>query len=337
MKVKCADFNGFPERAIKLKPYVIYLAGMLILLFSFCSKAACTSYHSGDINFNMGDVRVPYNPAVGTVLKEVVVAAPRAGADGCSIGVADGYSKYTLGSPTGQKYGENDIYSTNIPGVGFAICYADCNSAITRGAWYPFVTLNDPELNSWVEFNGFPWHFLLVVTGDVNNSGPITLGQYGESGIAGNAMARVVLTGGTIKATECDLEQDKALIDFGGLPAEQFTSVGKTTQEKNFDIGLTCDGQANISVALEGQQNAETSDTSILALTNSGSQNIATGLGAQILYNNSPLKLNEKIALKTTTGNVLETFSFSARYYQTKSVVTPGEANVVATLSITHQ
>lgn len=320
---------------LPVKGFTFLVLAILLSLLSFCCKAECTSYQPGSISFNMGEVIVPYNPDVGTVLKEVSIASPPFSANGCQM-VNDAFSKYTTGNPTGLKYKQNDIYSTNIPGIGFAICYWNCDNA-NGGGWYPFVTLNNHLNYNSINYGGAPFHFLLIVTGEVDGSGPLDLGEYGEVGVSQTAIAKIVLTGGSIKATQCNSEQNNILIDFGGLPAEQFTSIGATTLSKEFNIGLTCDGKANISVALEGQQSEESSDSSILALTNMGQKDVATGLGVQIIYNGNPLEINKKIPLKTTEGNIIETFPFSARYYQTKSVVTPGEANVVATLSITHQ
>ncbi|WP_449550336.1 fimbrial protein [Lelliottia amnigena] len=309
---------------------------VVLLALPFCSKASCTSYSPGNINFDLGVVDVPNSTPVGTVLKIVTITAPPAGSTGCTLGETDGFSKYVTGNPTGMKYKENDIYSTNIPGVGFAICYFSCDSS-TAGGWYPFVTYNNVLHATYLEFGNLPWSFVLVATGEINESGPLTHGEYGEVGLGNTAVGKIFLTSGTIKATECNLEKSDVFIDFGGLQASQFIAPGTTTQEKSFNIGLTCNAAANINVTLEGQQSGDSSDPSILALSNMGQQGVATGLGVQIIYNGNPLEINKKIPLKTTEGNIIETFPFSARYYQTKSVVTPGEANVVATLSITHQ
>ncbi len=79
-----------------------------------------------------------------------------------------------------------------------------------------------------------------------------------------------------------------------------------------------------------------TGDTSVLALNGQGTPGTADGVGIQMLYNNVPLQLNNRIVLKRSAGGQ-ETFPLVARYYQTRSVVRPGSANATATLNITYQ
>ncbi|MOA33246.1 Type-1 fimbrial protein, A chain precursor [compost metagenome] len=74
----------------------------------------------------------------------------------------------------------------------------------------------------------------------------------------------------------------------------------------------------------------------MLALTNTGQAGTAGGMGVQLLYGGTPLKINNNIVLKATPGGQ-ETLQFTARYYQTNKVVTPGKANSSATLNITYQ
>ena len=103
------------------------------------------------------------------------------------------------------------------------------------------------------------------------------------------------------------------------------------------NLGLNCDPGANINVELAGTQNPDApADASVLALTGQGGPETAGGVGVQIVYNDVPLQLNNRIVLKKSAGGQ-ETFPLVARYYQTKSQVKPGSANATATLNITYQ
>lgn len=85
-----------------------------------------------------------------------------------------------------------------------------------------------------------------------------------------------------------------------------------------------------------GTQNPDVGTASVLALTNQGDADVAQGVGVQLLYNGSPLILNNRLVLKSSTGGQ-ETFPITARYYQTRTTVTTGKANASATLDLTYQ
>lgn len=75
---------------------------------------------------------------------------------------------------------------------------------------------------------------------------------------------------------------------------------------------------------------------SVLALTGQGSETVADGVGVQLLYNNAPVQLNNRLMLKQSSDGT-ESLPITARYYQTKPVVKAGEANATATLDMTYQ
>jgi type 1 fimbria pilin len=117
-----------------------------------------------------------------------------------------------------------------------------------------------------------------------------------------------------------------------------FGGPGSTTGAQSIPINLSCNAGVNIMASLSGNQNAETSTASVLALTGAGTAGVASGVGIQLLYNDTPLVLNQNITLKTSSGGVeFPDGSFTARYYQTKSVLTSGDANATATLNLTYQ
>ncbi|MNZ88833.1 Type-1 fimbrial protein, A chain precursor [compost metagenome] len=139
-----------------------------------------------------------------------------------------------------------------------------------------------------------------------------------------------------ITALACSLTNTTISVPLGDVQSSAFTGITTTAGDKTFNLGLSCDKDANINVALAGSQNADTADTSVLALTNAGQSGTAKGVGVQLLYGSVPLKLNNNILLKTSAGGQ-ETLPFSARYYQTQTAIGAGLANSSATLNITYQ
>lgn len=221
----------------------------------------------------------------------------------------------------------NHAYATNIPGVAIAVDvswgYLD-NPPSTDNTGSGAVHLP-------------PISYTLYKTGDIQ-SGQFTTGQIGTWTVSGITPMTINMIGGSITQVACSVTTPNLTFpigtvskaDFGTAPG--FTPANTSTQ----NLGLDCDPSANIKVTLNGQQNPDVSDASVMALNNQGSANTAQGVGVQLLYDGNPLIINTRLALKTSSGGK-ESFPITARYYQTRNSVTVGEANTSATLTLTYQ
>lgn len=140
----------------------------------------------------------------------------------------------------------------------------------------------------------------------------------------------------TLAMSACSLNNYTASVPLGNVSDSAFTGVGSTPGIKTFTVGMDCSFGVNINVALHGTQNADTSDNSVLALTNAGGAGAAAGIGVQILHDDTPLKIDENIKVATSLGGH-EDLTFAARYFQTKPAIEAGAANTTATLEVTYQ
>ncbi|MRS90357.1 fimbrial protein [Enterobacteriaceae bacterium RIT714] len=140
----------------------------------------------------------------------------------------------------------------------------------------------------------------------------------------------------SISLNSCSLAAHSIAIPLGDVSDSSFTGVGSTSGAKAFSLKLSCNMGLNVHVALDGKQNADTSDTSVLALTEAGEDGTAGGIGVQILFNDTPLKLSEDI-LVGTTDTFNETYNFMAQYIQTKPTIDGGTADTTATFNVTYQ
>ncbi|MBV7406127.1 fimbrial protein [Enterobacter sp. ENT03] len=109
-----------------------------------------------------------------------------------------------------------------------------------------------------------------------------------------------------------------------------------TSGQNTQNLGLNCSPDTSINVRLSATQNPDSSDNSVLALNGQGSAGVADGMGIQLLYNDAPLQIDQTLHLKRSVGG-LESLPITARYYQTKNIVTPGSANATATLELIYQ
>lgn len=139
---------------------------------------------------------------------------------------------------------------------------------------------------------------------------------------------------------KCTINNNNMSFDIGNVSITDFDGQSGYAPAKTSvqDLNLSCDNNANINITLTGNQHPDCSEQSVLALSNQGQPGVAQGVGVQLLYNNIPIKLNEMLNLKRSTGGQ-EIFPIEARYYQTKDKdqIRPGKANATATLNLTYQ
>lgn len=283
---------------------------------------------SNSVSF--GTINVQRDLAVGTVLATVKTPPgdPSTKFIFCN---AQGWTSNNMVYGGGIATSVPNVYATNVPGVGI------------RASLYGVYPYNSPSTTSWwpaetTFLNSVPSTVELVKTGPVT-SGMLNPGQVGVT-FTNDDQSKIAydisITQSKIIAIQCAISNPNINIHLDDVLGSNLKSPGTVAKPRDFDIGLQCDPDARINVMLTGVKNTDTSAVGVLQLSNAGNANVATGVGIQILYGNTPVEINKNMVLKTSAGGQ-ETFTFRAQYYQTKSTVTTGSANATATLEITYQ
>lgn len=134
----------------------------------------------------------------------------------------------------------------------------------------------------------------------------------------------------------CELQGSRhRTVALGEVARSDFRGVGSTRGEQPFLLDLACDAGARVNIQFDGIA-ADGDMPGVLALVNPDEQSSARGVGVQLLYRGAPLVLGERLPLETALQG-LRSYPFSARYYQTQPQIAAGEANAVATFSLTYQ
>ncbi|RTN27467.1 fimbrial protein [Enterobacter quasimori] len=231
----------------------------------------------------------------------------------------------------GSSLGDS-LYDIGVSGYGLRISEND-----TGGGFHHYFPMGF-NLGSYSA--SYMYKIELVRTSGTAASGALRTGQVANVSVVNQFfVATWNITGGNINTLACSLKTGTLTFPIGNIPVANFGSAVGTTPviaQASQDLGLTCDPGANINISLSGPQNPDVSDSSVLALSGQGGNGVAKGIGVQLLYNSVPLNLNGKVFLKQSVGGN-ESFHIVARYYQTKSAVSPGTANATATLNITYQ
>ncbi|HGW5506536.1 TPA: fimbrial protein [Citrobacter koseri] len=306
-----------------------YLLFSLLMLFSGLSVADdCTVNTTLFNTVSMGNIVVQRDASVGAEIArarvsgyaKLLVTAP-GGAVYCNGAYAINYLSATP-SPI------NHVYNTNLKGVGIRL-------SIPAG---DFVL---PSNGASYIYNLGNYDVMLIKTATIQ-SGYLTPGVVAQGwfGTPDHSFMQISMGADTqVMALACSFSSQILNFQLGDINAAEFTGQpgAVLSHSDTQNLGLNCDPGANINVELAGTQNPDApADTSVLALTGQGSSETADGVGVQIVYNDAPLQLNNRIVLKKSAGGQ-ETFPLVARYYQTKSQVKPGSANATATLNITYQ
>lgn len=334
---------------------VVKLFLLVIGLFSGVSGYCCNySFIGSPYTVNYGNIVVQRDLAIGQPISNEIYGTlaqayicQTSGSEGSSTGMKSVILPYKFTSSSGVR-----VYQTNVPGVGISFGWYEQTTA--GGAGFTgnnYIQTTDTQIYSWTsnpgEVDNFKFQPIIRLwkTGNITSgalSGQIAAfiayaAQYGGGSQVSNIP--IYAGSGSITQVACSITTPNLVFPIGDVLASSFgSSIGTTPANASNiqNLGLNCDAGANINVALNGTQNPDVGTTSILALTNQGSADVAKGVGVQLLYNGSPFILNNRIVLKRSSGGQ-ETFPLTARYYQTKTAVTTGKANASATLDLTYQ
>jgi type 1 fimbria pilin len=316
----------------------------LVLLFSsHGAHAACYANQSGAssviVTASIQPLVVQRDAAQGAVIGTYTVQPTNTTVLVCDASNSKYYYGMLLFT---QPSGIPHVYKTNLDGVGFMVS----NTAGTGGfydspaaAYVYTATGPGPGLGPLTNSN--PRLISFIKIGDIT-PGTISSGTLMHAYGDGDGIDAITtnLVGNTVTQLACSITTPSMVFPIGDVLSSSFgTTTGPVLSgaQNTQNMGLNCLTGANINVTLNGTQNPDIpGDSSILSLTGQGSNSVAKGVGIQLLYNGSPLLLNTRILLKTSSGGQ-EMLPLTARYYQTKNQVTTGDASTTATLQLTYQ
>ncbi|HTV87244.1 MAG TPA: fimbrial protein [Dyella sp.] len=128
----------------------------------------------------------------------------------------------------------------------------------------------------------------------------------------------------------CSVLTPNVTIPLGSISALSLPSIGSVAGSGTQNISLSCSESPAVAMSLSGT--AVSGYPNVLALT--AGPGTAQGVGAQLLYNNTPLTMDASVFLGTA-GSTL-TVPIAARYYRTGNL-TAGTANATGRLNFTYQ
>lgn len=179
--------------------------------------------------------------------------------------------------------------------------------------------------------------FYLERVGPVTQGGVIpakTLATWRTSD--GLPVLDIKLNAFTVNVQGCSVSTKNVAVPMGTVHRTKFNGVGSTAGHGEGNIALQCEAAVAPTVTFSGTRDSETS-AEILALNNLGDANVASGVGIQMLYKDTPIALDDPISLGKLSGPMAVSIPFTSRYYQTSSPIKGGDANATAYFTINYE
>lgn len=321
------------------------------------ANAACaptSGFTTKVISMAVGRVVVRPSDEVGKILRKATFSIdPNNSTINCTR-----YSTGTVRADLTQSYPisslGNNIYSTNIPGIGIRL-YREAQNNSNFSGYYPY-SRNISGGSGWggTNYSLDTGYFVveIVKTASQTGSGALVPGQYSSyyltshpnqpiltSFVYGNAI--------TIASSSCELQGDiNKVVTLPTVTKSGFSGVGSTQGAQRFDLNILCNGGQNptgyeeknlISLSYDYVQDG--SNNQVLSNIAPASTK-ANGVGVQLLWNynnkNQVIKKGDKLELGTVSSNntVQYNVPMTAQYYQTATNVTAGTVRAMATVTI---
>lgn len=321
-----------------MKYFTRMLYALFLILWCSMSNATCTysnNFTPKNINQNLGSFSLQRDAPTGTTITDINISS---GWD------ANTYLAYCSSASTGLWTLQNGIlasgfphtYNTNVNGVGIKVLSGLNNN---DDHYYD----NPPRADQWGGEGSWHGNWAMGFEVTLIKTGPITSGGDIGSFIAqftledqNGALTPFTLhvTGGQVNLLACSIDTPELNISMGDHFTTEFTEVGHVTEETKVPIKLNCNSGARINAVITANEDSSTSQQGVIKLNDGG----ASGIAVQFLdKNDNGLKLNQNFVVDTTTNDGEYDFNWTARYLQTQKVVTTGDANALATLTLTYE
>lgn len=305
---------------------------LLLMTFLFVAGdvvAACSSGMNRTPVANFPNVTIPRDAPVGTLLYSGTMST----SVNVSANTGSSFHIQARGFPYGAsdvRYNDKVVFNTGLNGVGIAFNY-------TTGGPTGFDV--DSRSGSFTGNIDGSMEYYIVKTGNISGgsfNNRITGLYYNCAGVnLSSPYGRDIYTSGTVIVSACRVLQTNLNVPMGRLPVREFSGVGSAPDNKEYEIPLDCDANIRVSMTLDA-----TADSSgapgVMAIDSSSPGNSASGVGIQLLYNNLPITFNSPITIGTVPSAGPYNIPMIARYYQTSADISAGQANGVATLTMTY-
>ncbi|MGL4206303.1 MAG: fimbrial protein [Aeromonadaceae bacterium] len=264
----------------------------------------------------------------------------------CNGGESAGYTNLAGSTVPALSSEKGPVYNISaLPGIGYSVSGSSLYGS--PNYFMPYGSVQAPA-------GGYSFDASAKLRLDFWRTGPLTTGHYclppgttlGYVKFDNLTVASVVMSNGlcaNVVGPTCTVSTDSTNISvpLGNQSISQFTGIGSSSLSRGFNINL--DSCSNVKAVLmqfnatpDGDY-ANAAQQGVIQLQNVASK--ATGIGVQLLKgdNITPVPLNSQQSMWQGSSTPNISLPFAVRYLQTRSTVTPGEANALAQFVVAYQ
>ena len=322
------------------------------------ASAECTvapGYSTASSRLDFGQILIDGNVQPGDVLATAQAVLPaRSGALECDrrvfFGGAQGGTRVLLSRA--QTAFSETVFVSGVPGVGIRLRQEPASDQFALFRYTPYAvgatrnnrfsglfgeeTVDRPQLTLIAE---------AVRTGEPISAGRLTGGTFARQAtdggdVASNTILNVEVLGAVVGSTCQIAGASDITVVLPPVALSQFSATGSTAGSTPFSIRLACQGvedaRDRVSIAFDYTSAEGLASSGVL--TNTASNEAASGVGVQILDNagqaiapNVPANARPLVNGPSRPG-----FNFKARYYQTRDTPTAGRVRATARFLIAY-
>ncbi|MDF3863927.1 fimbrial protein [Pseudomonas denitrificans (nom. rej.)] len=332
--------------------YICAIIGLLASVPSIAfASVSCTV--TGSIAVNMPAVlTAPRDRSLGTPLSAWSNSGLIKVASGCTATNTSSVYMQARGAlaPSGKSVvidgRDHPIFESGLPGVGLIMAAKDRN-----GPWKSIYATPTDIIKAWATNWDIEVSVRLIATGApivTGSVGAMTVGEVflvEKSSGSTSAAAPIKMSSTSVTAQTCSVNAGSVNIpvNLGTISAPGLAGpVGTIAGNASFSVRLNCSAGMNVYMTLtDGNNLGNTSDT----LSLSPSPTMARGVGIQVRRNGTPVRFGpdsslagnaNQFAIGASPNGALDV-PFTANYIKTEVAVAPGDANAVATYTLSYQ
>lgn len=239
----------------------------------------------------------------------------------CTVGMTENFAAT-------QPIWSGDLFSTNVPGIGYRLIYPN--------GWHAPLFIRNVKPGYLLYYPQGDFQIQFVKTGPIS-PGMVPAGKYGFDNVSGyedfvvfTLHDPLIVTVPSCRVAAGSVQQT---VRFGDVASTDFSGIGTAAGSRPFSIRLQCDDAVS-AVGLTFDATPDPSGQPGTLQLTSG-DGTATGVGVQVLgADGKPIDWHRRVALPIASGEAR--IDMSARYLQTGKAIRGGAANGVMTFTITY-
>ncbi len=321
--------------------------GLLALISPSANADSCSSSIAMPYMQTLAQMMVPSNLPVGSTIPNSTYSFTLSGA--CT---PKGTYIYSGAPVVSCYYGTgtevmSGVYSTGLAGVGIRLRNSKGQPMVNASGQYCDTrSAGLGTLDANLKYS-FTVTVEFVKTGTITGGAVASaqtwfgFGVYNGPGLGGAGKNYIGFNGNVVVQNLTCTVTNPTNVSLASVKLRDIPNIGDTANPTPFALGLRCDNTVVVGVTFDatGGTPIKSAANGVFGSQNEGSSGVATGVGVQLISagTNTPVPLQQRIALGSLAANTQATYPYQFRYYRHSATGTPGKVNGTMVLTFDYQ